>query len=57
MIIAVVKASMADIKEGTFLGSAAMGLLYDKSILAVVLLSVIFQIAALPVLYIANKSR
>jgi predicted MFS family arabinose efflux permease len=40
-----------------FLGSAAMGLLYDKSILAVVLLSVLLQIAALPVLYIANKSR
>ena len=40
-----------------FLGSAAMGLLYDKSILAVVLFSVLLQIAALPVLYIANKSR
>ena len=40
-----------------FLGSAAMGLLYDKSILAVVLFSVVLQIAALPVLYIANKSR
>ena len=40
-----------------FLGSATMGLLYDKSILAVVLLSVLLQIAALPVLYIANKSR
>ena len=40
-----------------FVGSAAMGLLYDKSILAVVLFSVLLQIAALPVLYIANKSR
>jgi predicted MFS family arabinose efflux permease len=40
-----------------FLGSAAMGLLYDKSILTVVLFSVLLQIAALPVLYIANKSR
>src|SRR5438477_2991349 len=40
-----------------FLGSAAMGLLYDKSILAVVLFSVLLQIAALPVLYVANKSR
>ena len=40
-----------------FLGSAAMGLLYDKSIPAVVLLSVLLQIAALPVLYIANRSR
>ena len=32
-----------------FLGSAAMGYLYDKSILAVVILSVIFQLLALPV--------
>jgi MFS family permease len=40
-----------------FLGSAVMGLLYDKSIPAVVLLSVVLQIAALPVLYIANRSR
>src|SRR6266581_4072508 len=40
-----------------FLGSAAMGLLYDKSILALVLFSVILQLAALPLLFIANKSR
>jgi predicted MFS family arabinose efflux permease len=40
-----------------FLGSASMGLLYDKSVLAVVLLSVILQLAALPVLFVANKSR
>jgi len=40
-----------------FLGSAAMGLLYDKSILAVVLLSLILQLAAIPVLFIANKKR
>ncbi len=40
-----------------FLGSAAMGLLYEKSILAVVLFSVILQLAALPLLFIANKSR
>jgi predicted MFS family arabinose efflux permease len=32
-----------------FLGSAAMGFLYDKSILAVVILSVVFQLLALPV--------
>src|SRR5215204_3076870 len=32
-----------------FLGSAAMGFLYDKSILTVVLLSVVFQLLALPV--------
>ena len=31
-----------------FLGSAAMGLLYDKSILAVVSFSVVFQLLALP---------
>jgi predicted MFS family arabinose efflux permease len=40
-----------------FLGSAVMGLLYDKSILAVVLFSVILQLAAIPVLFIANKKR
>jgi predicted MFS family arabinose efflux permease len=40
-----------------FLGSAAMGLLYDKSIPAVVLFSVILQLAAVPVLFIANKQR
>jgi predicted MFS family arabinose efflux permease len=40
-----------------FLGSAAMGLLYEKSILAVVLFSAILQLAAIPVLFIANKKR
>jgi predicted MFS family arabinose efflux permease len=40
-----------------FLGSAAMGLLYERSILAVVLFSVILQLAAVPVLFIANKNR
>ncbi len=40
-----------------FMGSAAMGLLYGKSILAVVLLSVVLQLTALPVLFIANKAR
>jgi len=40
-----------------FLGSAAMGLLYEKSILAMALFSVILQLAALPVLFIANKKR
>jgi MFS family permease len=40
-----------------FLGSAAMGLLYEKSILAVALFSVVFQLAALPVLFVANKKR
>ena len=40
-----------------FLGSATMGLLYDKSILAVAMFSVILQLAALPILFIANKKR
>jgi predicted MFS family arabinose efflux permease len=40
-----------------FLGSAVMGLLYDKSILAVALFSLILQLAALPILFIANKKR
>jgi predicted MFS family arabinose efflux permease len=40
-----------------FLGSALMGLLYDKSILALVLFSVVLQLAAVPVLFIANKKR
>jgi predicted MFS family arabinose efflux permease len=40
-----------------FLGSAAMGLLYEKSILAVAILSVILQLAALPILVVANKTR
>jgi predicted MFS family arabinose efflux permease len=40
-----------------FLGSAVMGLLYDKSILAVVLFSVILQVAAIPILFIASKKR
>lgn len=40
-----------------FVGSAAIGLLYDKSIIAVVLFSVILQLAAIPVLFVANKQR
>src|SRR5256884_1619342 len=40
-----------------FLGSVAMGLLYDKSILALVLVSVILQLAAIPILFIANEKR
>jgi predicted MFS family arabinose efflux permease len=40
-----------------FLGSAVMGLLYDKSILALALFSVILQLAALPILFIANRKR
>jgi len=38
-----------------FLGSATMGLLYGKSVLAVVLVSVVLQLAALPILFFANK--
>jgi predicted MFS family arabinose efflux permease len=40
-----------------FLSSAAMGLLYEKSILTLVLFSVVLQLAALALLFIANKSR
>jgi len=40
-----------------FLGSAAMGLLYDKSILGVVVFSVVLQLAALPILFLANRKR
>jgi MFS family permease len=40
-----------------FLGSAVMGLLYEKSIVAVAIFSVILQLAALPILFIANKTR
>jgi predicted MFS family arabinose efflux permease len=38
-----------------FLGSVAMGLLYDKSILAVVIFSVVLQFLALPVLFLARR--
>jgi hypothetical protein len=34
-----------------------MGLLYDKSLLAVVLFSVVLQLVAIPILFIANKKR
>jgi predicted MFS family arabinose efflux permease len=40
-----------------FLGSALMGLLYDKSIMSVVMFSVSLQLAAVPVFFIANKKR
>src|SRR2546425_10552146 len=40
-----------------FLGSAVMGLLYDKSIVAVALFSLALQLAALPVFFVANKKR
>jgi predicted MFS family arabinose efflux permease len=38
-----------------FFGSARMGFLYDKSILAVVLFSVMAQLAALPVFLFARE--
>jgi len=38
-----------------FLGSAAMGLFYDKSILAVVVFSVVLQLLALPVFFLARR--
>ena len=40
-----------------FLGSSVMGLLYDKSLVAVALLSTILQLAAIPVIFIANRQR
>src|SRR5437763_2015912 len=40
-----------------FLGSAMMGLLYDKSVVAVALFSTILQLAAFPVIFIANRQR
>ena len=39
------------------LGSAVMGLLYDRSVLAVALFSVILQLSALPILFVANTKR
>jgi MFS family permease len=40
-----------------FAGSAAIGLLYDKSILAVVVFSVALQLAALPVFIFAQRAK
>jgi MFS family permease len=39
-----------------FAGSAAMGLIYDRSLVGVVVFSTLFQLAALPVLFFANRS-
>ncbi|HXE41641.1 MAG TPA: MFS transporter, partial [Candidatus Baltobacteraceae bacterium] len=38
-----------------FVGSAAMGFLYDKAILAVVIFSVVLQLAALPIFIFARR--
>lgn len=40
-----------------FVGSAAMGLLYDKSVVAVAIFSMFLQLAAIPVIFIANRQR
>jgi MFS family permease len=40
-----------------FLGSATMGLLYDKSVVAVAIFSTILQLAAIPVIFIASRQR
>jgi predicted MFS family arabinose efflux permease len=40
-----------------FVGSAVMGLLYDKSIVAVASFSVVLQLAALPIFFVANRKR
>jgi len=40
-----------------FLGSAALGFLYDKSIVTLVCISVLFQLAALPMLIWANSQN
>ena len=39
-----------------FAGSAAMGLLYDQSVLAVVIFSVVLQLAALPAFVLASRA-
>src|ERR1051326_902762 len=40
-----------------FVGSVMMGLLYEKSIVAVALFSVILQLAAIPMFFVANRRR
>ena len=40
-----------------FIGSAIMGLLYNKSVLAVALFSIVFQLAAIPIIFVASKRR
>jgi predicted MFS family arabinose efflux permease len=40
-----------------FVGSTAMGLLYDKSVVAVAIFSMVLQLAAIPVIFIANRQR
>ena len=40
-----------------FIGSVTMGLLYDKSVMAVALFSMTLQLAAIPIIFIANRQR
>jgi len=40
-----------------FLGSATIGLCYDKSVLAVAIFSMILQLTAISVILIADKQR
>ncbi len=40
-----------------FIGSVIMGLLYGRSVMAVALFSMILQLAAIPVIFIANRQR
>jgi hypothetical protein len=40
-----------------FVGSAVMGLLYGRSVVAVALFSVVLQLAAVPILFVANRQR
>jgi predicted MFS family arabinose efflux permease len=40
-----------------FLGGAIMGLLYDKSVVAVALFSTFLQLAAIPLIFVADRQR
>jgi predicted MFS family arabinose efflux permease len=40
-----------------FVGSAVMGLLYGRSVVAVALFSCVLQLAAVPILFVANRQR
>ncbi len=40
-----------------FIGSASMGILYDRSIIAVVTVSVVLQLGSLPIFFFVNKAR
>jgi predicted MFS family arabinose efflux permease len=40
-----------------FIGSTIMGLLYGRSVMAVALFSMILQLAAIPVIFIASRQH